>query len=167
MKRVQRNIHNRPFLRLAAAAALLATPLLTAAPLRAEDPVCGDAPDQVRLELTVAGLQSTDGQVTITVFPDDPKRFLAKRGKLLRVRLPAEAPDTTACIVLPAPGGYAVTVYHDANANRKFDLTTLGMPDEGYGVSNDAPTIMALPSFKDARFEVGAGDNAMTIHLTY
>lgn len=128
---------------------------------------CTGAPSEVRLQLQITGLHSGAGQVTITVYPDDPKRFLARGGKLLRERVPAQFPVTHACIVVPTPGHYAISVYHDEDGNQKFNRSLIGLPAEGYGFSNNPKSLIGLPDLKDVRIPAAAGDNPFTITLTY
>ena len=49
------------------------------------------------------------------------------------------------------PGTYAVAVHHDANANGAMDSNFLGMPKEGYGVSNDVRSRFRPPRFSEAQ----------------
>lgn len=136
-----------------------------AGPLADKD--CAGRKTGARLTVQVGALRSNAGQVAITVYPSDPERFLAPRGKIFRERIKTTAPMTQACFHLPSAGAYAVAVYHDANGNKDFDRNTLGVPMEGYGFSNDAPTRYATPSFDAARFVVKAGDNTIRIKMRY
>jgi uncharacterized protein (DUF2141 family) len=128
---------------------------------------CEGRPSNTRLTVQVGQLKSGQGEVAITVYPSDPQRFLAPRGKLLRVRVKAVAPTTQACFYLPGPDAYAVAVYHDANANRGFDRNAVGMPVEGFAFSNDAPTKFGVPSFDAARFTVKAGETVLRVKMRY
>lgn len=133
----------------------------------AADPKCRNAPGETRLQIAVEGVRAAAGNINITVYPDDSRRFLAPGGKVLRVRLPATAPVTSACITVPSAGYYALALYHDENGDRKFARTLLGLPAEGYGFSNDAPTLAGLPSFEATRFKAEPGDNKLVITLRY
>ena len=132
----------------------------------AED--CQGSPGDGAVKLTVAtsNLRSAEGEVAVTVYPDDSKRFLAKGGKLARVRTPAAQPTTRACFWLP-PGTYAVAVYHDENGDGAFDRSIVGAPKEGYGFSNDAPANMGLPDFAAVRFKLPAGGRTISVHMRY
>lgn len=148
--------------------ALLALLMPAAAAQAADpDPACLGAADEVRLQLQVQGLRSARGNVTVTVYPDDAGRFLAKGGKLLRVRLPATAPVTRGCIRVPAAGHYEISVYHDENDDHHFGRSLLGLPAEGYGFSNNPKSLVGLPSFEAVRFPAATGDNAVAITLVY
>lgn len=128
---------------------------------------CEGRVTQTRLTVQVVGVRAAKGQMAITLYPDDAKRFLAPHQKLARVRAVAQAPMTTACFWLPAPGVYAMAVYHDENGNGRFDRTIVGLPAEGFAFSNDPPTPTALPPFKAVRFKVGEGDTTIRAKLRY
>ncbi len=119
----------------------------------------------VKLIVQATGLRNGNGEVAFTVYADDKKRFLAKGGKLARVRVPAHAPVTTACFWLPA-GKYAVAQYHDENGDRNFNRT-LWAPKEGFGFSNDAPTSIGLPALDAARFILPAGGRTLSMAMRY
>lgn len=133
----------------------------------AGDLACDTSTTQVRLQVQIAGVQAAKGYLTISVYADDAKRFLAKGGKLLRQRVPAVMPATRACLVLPAAGTYAVVIYHDVNDDNKFNRTFVGLPAEGYGFSRNPKTLLGLPSLGEVRFAAQAGDNVVAITLTY
>jgi uncharacterized protein (DUF2141 family) len=128
---------------------------------------CEGRPSNTKLIVQVSQLRSAQGEVAVTVYPSDPQRFLAPRGKLLRARVKAVAPTTQACFYLPGPDAYAVAIYHDANANRGFDRNGMGMPIEGFAFSNDAPTKFGVPSFDAARFTVKAGETVLRVKMRY
>jgi uncharacterized protein (DUF2141 family) len=148
---------------------LAALALVASSAAQAEDaPAC--APDdatQVRLNVTVSGLHSARGLVTITVYPDDASRFLASGGKLARQRIRTVLPETRACFVAPAPGHYAVFAYHDENGDRKINFSWLGHPSEGLGFSNNPKLRDSRPPLAEVRFEANTGDNAVPVRIVY
>ena len=123
----------------------------------------------IRLNVQVGALRSNAGNVIITVYPGDPSRFLNPHGKLARQRVTTSAPMSQACFWLPsATDAYAVFVYHDANGNKELDRSPAGMPMEGYGFSNDAPTKFGAPSFDAVRFGVKpVGETTIRIKVRY
>ena len=63
---------------------------------------------------------------------------------------------------------YAVAVMHDEDGDQVLDSNFLGMPTEGYGVSNNKTYAMASPRWDESRFEVTAGVvSRLTIQLRY
>lgn len=152
-------------IRLFLAAAVLATVAGGAA--QAADACHGrSGGDAAKLTVETTGLRAAKGEVAITVYPDDVRRFLARGGKLARIRAPAVAPVTRACFWLP-PGVYAVAVYHDQNGDRDFARDGLGRPTEGFGFSNDAPARFGLPAFDDVRFRLPAGGKTLSVRMRY
>ena len=133
----------------------------------AKTTACGSSPTEVRLKVKVQGVDEPRGNITITVYPDESDRFLAKGGKLARQRVATVVPVTSACFVLPSAGHYAIAVYHDANDDHDFNRTFVGMPNEGFGFSRNPKTSIGLPSLSEVRFVVQPGDNEMPIRLTY
>lgn len=121
--------------------------------------------DAVKLDLEATGLRNAKGEVAFTVYNDDPKRFMASHGKLLRARVPAVAPVTRTCFWLP-PGRYATTQYHDENGDRKFNRV-LFTPKEGFGFSHDAPTTFGLPSLKDTLFTLPPAGATVRMAMRY
>ncbi len=141
--------------------------LLFSAGLAQAEPECVGAPAGTRLLVRVEGVRAATGQVVVTLYPDDPKRFLAPHGKLLRQRPAARAGETQACFELPGPGTYALAVYHDSNGDGRFNRTVVGMPAEGFGFSNDAPTPVGLPSFSAVRFAAKGAQTTARLTLRY
>ena len=140
---------------------------LLATPAAAATAPCGgvQTPATVRVTVDVRDVRDARGEVAFTVYPDLKRRFLAKGGKLARVRVPAVAGTTSACFWL-APGYYPIVVYHDANADHDFNRT-LFVPREGYGLSNDAPTALGMPSFDKVRVQIGPGPTTIAIRMRY
>ncbi len=139
---------------------------LAAAPAAAQE-ACTGTPSATRLFVTVENVRSAQGLVAVTLYPDDSSRFLARRGSLYVGRVPALAGTTRVCIHVPAPGTYAIAVYHDADANRRFNRNGLGLPAEGYGFSNDAPALFGLPSFRSVRLQVPRSGFETRVRMRY
>lgn len=136
-----------------------------AAAAHAQD--CDGAPTDTKLVVQVDGVRSSKGLMAVTLYPDDPDRFLRRHGSLKVVRVPAKAPSTEVCMYVPGPGGYGVAVYHDENGNRKLDKNGF-LPAEGSGLSNNPKvSFFRLPSLKNSRFVTHAGDNRTEIRLRY
>jgi uncharacterized protein (DUF2141 family) len=144
----------------------VAAGLLAGGPALADQGCAGvRAPTSSKLTVQVAGVRPATGEVAITIYPDDKRRFLAKGGKLFRQRVRA-APTVRTCFWLPQ-GSYAVAVYHDRDGDRDFDRTLVGLPAEGFGFSNDPETKTGLPSLGSVRFRVGAGERVTPIQMKY
>lgn len=146
---------------------LLLGATLLPSPALAQEDGCTGPPSATRLYVNVSNVRSGQGLVAVTLYADDRKRFLAKRGSLYVGRVPASVGTTRVCIYLPAPGTYALAVYHDEDANRKFKRSGIGLPAEGYGFSNNAATLFGLPAFRSVRFSVPRSGFDTAIKLKY
>lgn len=143
--------------------------LVAGAPAAAEEPVdgCTGPASPIRLFVDVQGVRSEHGQIAVTLYADDRKRFLAKNGSLYTGRVASRMPVTRVCIHLPASGTYALAVYHDEDGNQRFNRTGIGFPAEAYGFSNNPGTFFGLPSFSSVRFTVSETDKETTVKLKY
>jgi uncharacterized protein (DUF2141 family) len=140
--------------------------LALAAPAFANDGCEGvHAAGASKLTVQVTGVRSAQGEVAITVYPDDRRRFLAKGGKVARIRVPA-AGMVHACLWLP-PTNYAVAIYHDADGDRDFKRTLVGLPAEGFGFSNNPETKIGLPPLSAVRFRLPTGEGTISIQMRY
>lgn len=128
---------------------------------------CAAESDGVRLDLTIDGVRSDSGTITLSVYGDRPDDFLAKGKKLAKVRLPASVGTVRGCVVLPKEGTYAVAAYHDEDGDRRFTRTMIGLPDEGYAFSNNPTLVLGPPAFSAAAFTVPARGVSLQMHMRY
>lgn len=148
-----------------AVAALLGALAVTSPALADEGCEGTRAANSAKLTVQVNGVRSARGEVAITVYADDKRKFLARGGKLARVRVKA-ASAVRACFWLP-PANYEVAVYHDANGDRDFDRTLVGLPSEGFGFSNNPETRIGLPPISACRFRLAPGEATIAIQMKY
>lgn len=124
------------------------------------------APAQV-LTAEVRGLRSDAGILRCSLFkkpdgfPSDTASAVAAYAVAIK--------DRAATCVFPnlEPGIYAVAVLHDANSNGKMDTNFLGIPTEGWAVSNDARGTLGPPSFGDARVRYPGGSSKIVVRMVY
>jgi uncharacterized protein (DUF2141 family) len=148
-----------------AAAILFGGLAAIAAPAAAQECVGEHASGAVRLTVNVVGVRPPQGEVAITVYPDDRRRFLAHGGKLARARVKTGT-SASACFWV-SPASYAVVVYHDKDSDHNFDRTLMGLPAEGFGFSNDPETKVGLPPLSAVRFPVGSGGRTISVQMKY
>lgn len=119
------------------------------------------------LNINAEGMRSGNGLLAITLYADDSRKFLAKKGSLYVGRVDARAGTTRACIFLPRPGVYAVALYHDENGNQSFDRSGIGLPAEGYGFTNNPATLAGLPAFSSVRLNAPRTGLTARIQMKY
>ena len=119
------------------------------------------------IQVVAQQLRSSDGLLTVELYDDNPEGFIKKSGRIKRVRVGATEGQTEMCLTAPGPGRYAVGVYHDENANKKFDKNFLGIPTEGFGVSNNPGFDFGPPSHEDSAFELDGQPLRLEIKVVY
>jgi uncharacterized protein (DUF2141 family) len=126
-----------------------------------------EAGESNSIKVVVVDFHSNDGEADCVLFgspqgfPSDSKIAMKKTKTRIQNR-------QAVCVFSGvAPGDYAVSVFHDENANVTLDRNLIGMPKEGVGASNDAAGKLAPPKFDDTRFSYKGGQQTLTIHLKY
>jgi len=119
-----------------------------------------------RIVVTITGLKSNEGGVYVGLYAT-PSKFLngAQVDVMKKVRA-STAPITVAFDNLPA-GTYAVGAYHDENTNDHLDTNLLGLPTEGYALSNGVRAVTSKPTFQQAAFTVGNDGAAVLLQIRY
>lgn len=122
-------------------------------------PVTGTA----RLTIKLVGLESDEGDVAVALY-DSAGDFDTRSGAAAKGRIRPREGVATWTVEELEPGIYAVAAYHDVNGNGRLDRSTLGLPSEPYGFSNDARGAFGPPRFSKAAIRVGAGH--LTVEIT-
>jgi len=118
------------------------------------------------LTVTVSGIRNASGSVSAGIFNSD-NSFAKPSEAFVSFRIKATQGSVGFTIHNLPPGRYAVTAYHDENANGRLDFDPTGVPTEGYGVSNDARNPLAPPEFAKAAFEVRDQNKSVAINIGY
>jgi uncharacterized protein (DUF2141 family) len=120
------------------------------------------------LSVTILGLQNQDSQVCLRVFASEQGFPLSDRREF-----PSECTETTKNSVtmqIPnlKPGTYAVAVVDDLNRDYQLNRNILGIPQEGFGISNNpqVSAVTGLPKFQDASFPLQK-DKTVKITMKY
>ncbi len=119
------------------------------------------------IHVHIHGIRNAHGTVKAVLYGPNPQDFLVKGKKADKEREPAQEGAMTLCVAAPEKGQYAVVVYHDENANGKFDRNWIGLPTEGFGVSNNPALFLAPPSFKESAFEVNGELMNIQVEVKY
>lgn len=157
-----------PVLVAGAAFATIAAASPAKAPAQAAAPAgCTGPASGTWLNVSVSGVRNANGVIAVTLYADDSSKFLIKHGSMYVGRTDASTGITRACIFVPKPGIYALALYHDENRDGKFDRTSVGLPAEGYGFSNNPATLAGLPTFKSVRLNVPKAGLTTRVTMKY
>jgi uncharacterized protein (DUF2141 family) len=120
-----------------------------------------------RLLVRVLGLRNDHGDVRCSLFSS--AEDFPNNGDLMAKTVTAPIVGRTATCEFAgtAPGVYAVVLFHDENGDGKFNRNWIGLPEEGYGFSNDAPARFHPPRFDDASFSFAGGTLEIPVKIRY
>ena len=91
-------------------------------------------------------------------FPMEPSRALARQ----------RADQAHTCtFTVDRPGDYAIVALHDEDADGRQRLNLLGVPQEGWGTSQDVKPALRAPTFEESRFKVSAPVTSTQITMRY
>ncbi len=159
--RTSRAAHRAPHPRAATRQALLAAclPFALLAPPAAAD---GSLP----LRLEVSSFRNAKGALSCRLFTK-AEGFPDGEG-VQTVQARIEGAQASCGFANLAPGTYAVAVVHDENGYGRLDRNLLGIPAEGYGVSNNRTYAMSSPKWDESKFVVAPGEPVLLrVNLRY
>ncbi|NKB82007.1 MAG: DUF2141 domain-containing protein [Nitrospirales bacterium] len=139
--------------------------MLVSARMKYTQELCQTASHMILVQ--VQQVRSAQGLVTAVLYGDKPDDFLAKGKKLAKIRVPAQQDTVHICLIAPNPGRYALVVYHDENGNKKFDKNMVGLPIEGFGISNNPEFFLVPPHHDEAAFLVVNDQTSVAIAIKY
>jgi uncharacterized protein (DUF2141 family) len=123
------------------------------------------APATVKVTVRLLDVRPAKGGVLHVGMHPEPGTGFPGPSPLVNRDVSPAAPETILSFDL-VPGAYAVAVHHDANSNGRLDTNFLGIPKEGYGVSNDARPKLRAPRFDEARLTI-TRDTTVTVRVAY
>lgn len=141
---------------------------LFAAPMEAQSSEQRVRP--VTLTVLVTNLHNNAGQVFVQLWnaPDGFPKEANKASRYVVIDGSTIVNGTaTATFRDVAPGTYAVSTLHDENKNGKMDNNLLGLPKEGWAVSNNIVTHTHAPSFGQASFQLGPEHTQVSVAMHY
>lgn len=115
------------------------------------------------LTITVHNIKNYEGTLEIGLF-NNGERFLEEGQAHKSLSLPVTGDSETFVFNNLPSGKYAVSLYHDQNANGVCDRNFIGIPKEPYAFSNNYRPKFSPPTFEDCEFELAA-DKTIKIEL--
>lgn len=114
------------------------------------------------LSLLIENITDQRGTLYLSVF-DSAQDYQADTRALLAAKSRVESETLRLTLHDLPPGQYVIKLFHDANDNGELDTNLLGIPQEGYGFSNNTGRF-GPPSFEEASVTVN-NDIQTTIRL--
>jgi uncharacterized protein (DUF2141 family) len=120
------------------------------------------------LVVAVTALRSDQGTIRCYLydngedFPDAKQHVIAAA-----VALPAARAGTCTFGGVTRDRDYAIVILHDENNDNVFQKSAFGIPQEGYGFSNNAKPRFSAPSFDACKFHYASGTLNLAIAMQY
>ena len=129
--------------------------------------MCQTTANKGLLTVKLIGFRSDKGQVCVSLF-NTVKGFPGKYDQAYKIaRSPIKGKQATLEFTDLSYGIYAVRVLHDENSNNKMDTNFIGIPKEGFSVSNNPKGLMGPSTFDDAKFELNSASKFIEINIKY
>lgn len=119
------------------------------------------------IEIEVSGARSDDGVVVADLFTS--AEGFPTQSEKAHTRTSFPIVNGVAIVRFDGldPGAYAVSMFHDADADGTVDTYWFGPPKEGLIASNGARGSFGPPSFEDARVRVSDEPVRQSVTLMY
>jgi uncharacterized protein (DUF2141 family) len=146
--------------------AFVALLMALAPPVAALAPPAAAHADETRttLYVTVSAITNSHGHVRLAVCTR--QTFLGHNCPYL-ASAPARVGTVSISVEGVPPGEYALQVFHDEDDSGQIKRSLFGIPEEGFGFSNDPPIRIGAPRFSDASFQVTPGGAQVSLRLRH
>ncbi len=111
-------------------------------------PADGQRTGELRFVLT--GVDASRGGHIRCALYDSEATWLNRQQAMRKDSADASGSRATCVFRNVPPGTYAIAALHDADDDREMDQSLVGIPEEGYAISNDAVERISEPDFGDA-----------------
>ena len=118
------------------------------------------------LTVTIDGVDNAQGSMLGALYTNE-STFLNPAYAVARFKMKAASGEIRYVLGNLAAGRYALSVFHDASDNGRFDRNDLGVPVESHGFSNDALGSGGPPKFSQAAFDFEGKAKSITVSLNY
>jgi len=122
--------------------------------------------DTSNLVVLIYGLEEDEGQISMTCRTDGPEWPTGEGAEYVRV-IPVAGHDGMIEIAIDdVPCGiYAISLFHDVNADNDMNRSAIGLPLEPWGMSNNAIGMLSAPTFEQASFVVNGPTTLIELDL--
>lgn len=118
------------------------------------------------VKVRVTNVSKKNGEVMVALF-SSPAGFPYETSNAIQ-RQKGTAVNGTAEVSFTniKPGTYAIALFHDTNGDGKLNTNFMGIPKEGYGVSNNTYNTFSAPGYKESSFTHNSVTE-LTIQMKY
>ncbi len=122
-----------------------------------------------QIVLFIDSIKSNQGNIRIHLYNYDKRKYFPTKTEHC-YKLKVGNIENGKCLVkfddLPFDT-YCLSVHHDENANQSMDLTFFGLPDEGWGISNNVKLWYRIPKFDECSFKLDKRIKIINVEMRY
>lgn len=107
------------------------------------------------LKVRITNVEVEKGSLFLALFAS-ASDFENSTNPVRSVTLPVSGSEVSWRVTNLPTGTYAVKIFHDLDGDGQLDRGSMGIPNEPYGISNDARGRLGPPSFAKAAFSLPA-----------
>lgn len=126
-------------------------------------PFAVKAQPTAKLTVIIDGLRDKSGQVCLRVYSNEQGFPQSARGVVQSGCTKVTGKSATKDFYGLKPGTYAVALYADKNSDRKLNTNFLGIPSEGFGISNNPKAKTRAPKFTEASFKISQNKTILIV----
>lgn len=115
------------------------------------------------LTINISNIENNQGTLEIGLF-NTSDSFLKEGEAFKTISVKAKMNETVVVINNLPNGTYAVSMYHDKNADGQCNRNFIGIPVEPYAFSNNFRPKYSAPKFKDCKFDLSS-DKKINLQL--
>ncbi len=118
------------------------------------------------LKIVITDIRSNKGSIKVALYNEKDKEWFLKSVSKASQLKEVNIKNKKAYVIFSNIdyGTYAVSLFHDENNNGEFDRTSVGFPDEPFGISKNKLTI-GPPKFKDGKFVFNSFEKIINIKM--
>lgn len=122
-----------------------------------------------KLIIQINNLKNNNGKIIFHLFNNESGKYFPTKSDNSSLRIDSKISNYQVRITIEdlPYGSYAYTLHHDENDNKKMDKTWLGLPDEGWALSNEIKPVLSLPDFDEGKFLFNKPILEITTTLNY
>lgn len=118
------------------------------------------------VKVKVTRVSSKKGEILAALFASD-KGFPNNASAAYKVARGTAVNGTAMLEFSNVPKGtYAIALFHDTNNDGELNTNMIGIPKEGYGVSNNVKNLFSGPGYKQCAFQ-HTSETSLTIIMRY
>lgn len=124
-------------------------------------------PPEGNIRVTVNEVNKKNGEVMVALFSSS-KGFPYETGNAIQ-KLKGRAVNGVVELTFPSipEGTYAIALFHDTNGDGQLNTNFMGIPKEGYGVSNNRYNTFSAPDYPTCSFRHDKSLTDLSIRIKY